>query len=82
MRSVKYFIAAGTISLLSTAAFAADMPIMPPPAYTPPPPQEFSGWYLRGDIGMTNQQIKSLNNPDPNAVLFTPVGMGFDSGVL
>ena len=82
MRRVHSFIAAGTISLLSTAAFAADMPIMPPPAYTPPPPQEFSGWYLRGDIGMTNQSIKSLNNPDPNAVLFTQTGVGFDSSPL
>ena len=82
MRRVHSFIAAGTISLLSTAAFAADMPIMPPPAYAPPAPQEFSGWYLRGDIGMTNQSIKSLNNPDPNAALFTPVGIGFDSSPL
>jgi opacity protein-like surface antigen len=82
MRSVHSFIAGGAISLLSTAAFAADMPIMPPPAYAPPPPQEFSGWYLRSDVGMTNQSIKSLNNPDPNAVLFTQTGVGFDSSPL
>jgi opacity protein-like surface antigen len=75
-------IAAGGLSLLSTAAFAADMPIMPPPAYAPPPPQEFSGWYLRGDVGMTNQSIKSLNNPDPNNALFTQTGVGFDSSPL
>ena len=25
-------------------------------------PVEASGWYLRGDIGMTNQQVKSLDN--------------------
>ena len=67
---------------MSTAAFAADMPIMPPPAYAPPPPQEFSGWYLRGDVGMTNQSIKSLNNPDPANVLFTQTGVGFDSSPL
>ncbi|HWX63814.1 outer membrane protein [Bradyrhizobium sp.] len=75
-------IAAGGLSLLSTAAFAADMPIMPAPAYAPPPPQEFSGWYLRGDVGMTNQSIKSLNNPDPANVLFTQTGVGFDSSPL
>jgi len=74
--------AAGGLSLLSTAAFAADMPIMPPPAYAPPPPQEFSGWYLRGDVGMTNQSIKSLNNPDPANALFTQTGVGFDSSPL
>jgi opacity protein-like surface antigen len=83
MRSVKSLIAAGAATLLSTAAFAADMAIAPPPAmYAPPPAADFGGWYLRGDIGMTNQRMKSLNNPDPNAVLFTPVGMGFDSGML
>jgi opacity protein-like surface antigen len=63
-------------------AFAADMAIAPPPMYAPPPVQEFGGWYLRGDIGMTNQSLKSLNNPDPNATLFAPVGMGFDSSML
>ena len=83
MRSVKFLIAAGAATLMSTAAFAADMPIAPPPMmYAPPPAADFGGWYLRGDIGMTNQRIKSLDNPDPNAVLFTSVGMGFDSATL
>ena len=82
MRSVKFFVAAGAASLLSSMAFAADLAIAPPPMSYAPPPADFGGWYLRGDIGMTNQQMKSLNNPDPNAVLFTPVGMGFDSGML
>lgn len=84
MRSVKFLMAAGAASLLlSSTAFAADMAIAPPPAYyPPPPPQEFGGWYLRGDIGMTNQRLKSLNNPDPNAGLFTQTGMGFDSSTL
>jgi opacity protein-like surface antigen len=82
MRSVKSLIAAGAVSLLSSGAFAADLPIAAPPMYAPPPPAEFGGWYLRGDIGMTNQQMKSLNNPDPNAALFTSVGMGFDSSTL
>jgi opacity protein-like surface antigen len=82
MRSVKFLVAAGAASLLSSMAFAADMAIAPPPMYSPPPPADFGGWYLRGDIGMTNQQMKSLNNPDPNAALFTQVGMGFDSSTL
>jgi len=60
------------------------MPIAAPPAYyPPPPPQEFGGWYLRGDIGMTNQRLKSLDNADPLVVTTLPAqGMGFDSGVL
>ena len=60
MRSVKFLIAAGAVTL-STAAFAADLPIAAPPMYAPPPPADFGGWYLRGDIGMTNQSMKSLD---------------------
>ena len=62
MRSVKSLIAAGAASLLSTAAFAADMAIAPPPPmYAPPPAQEFGGWYLRGDIGFSNQKVSDLH---------------------
>jgi opacity protein-like surface antigen len=83
MRSVRFLIAAGAASLMSSAAFAADMPIMPPPppVYAPPP-VDFGGWYLRGDIGMTNQSLKSLTNTDPNSAAFTSTGMGFDSSML
>lgn len=64
MRSVKFLLAAGAASLLSsTAVFAADMPIAPPPAYAPPPIEDFGGWYLRGDIGMTNQRYSDLSDP-------------------
>ena len=88
MRSVKSLIAAGAASLMSTAVFAADMPIMPPPqmAYAPPPvQQDFGGWYLRGDIGMTNTQAKlhvnAYDTLPANAVL-NQYGHGFDSGML
>ncbi|RJF66583.1 porin family protein [Rhodopseudomonas palustris] len=46
--------------MMCSAAFAADMPIAPPPAYAPPPVEDFGGWYLRGDIGFSNQQVKDL----------------------
>src|ERR1700722_15370723 len=52
---------AAAAGLAVTAANAADL--LPPPP--PPPPVAvvaFSGWYLRGDIGMTNQQTTSLTN--------------------
>jgi opacity protein-like surface antigen len=65
MRSVKSLVAAGAASLFSTLAFAADMPsIMPPPpmSYAPPPIEDFGGWYLRGDIGFSNQSVSRLNN--------------------
>ena len=61
MRSVKSFIAAGAATLLSQVAFAADMAIAPPP-YAPPVVEDFGGWYLRGDIGFSNQRVDRLNN--------------------
>jgi opacity protein-like surface antigen len=62
MRSVKVLIAAGAASLLSQAAFGADLAIAPPPYYAPPPVQDFGGWYLRGDVGMTNSTAKLYDN--------------------
>ena len=82
MRSVKSLLAAGAATILSTAAFAADMPIAPPPMYAPPPPAEFSGWYLRGDIGFSNQSVKSVRST--NDALYTGLltdsqSTGFDA---
>ena len=83
MRSVKFMLAAGAASLLTTTAFAADMPIAPPPAYAPPPVEDFGGWYLRGDIGFSNQQVKNIRNG--NSALY-PAGQAlnestsFDTG--
>ena len=88
MRSVKSLVAAAAASMLSTVAFAADMPsIMPPPpmAYAPPPVQDFGGWYLRGDIGMTNTQAKlhtNLYDTLPANTAFNQYGHGFDGGML
>jgi len=83
MRSVKFFVAVAAVSLLSTAAFAADMPIAAPPMYAPPPPAEFGGWYLRGDIGFSNQRVQEVRNG--NEALYTPLlslnqQTGFDTG--
>lgn len=62
---------------------AADYPQPPPPVYMPPPVEEFaSGWYLRGDIGVTNQQIKDLTNVQDVNNSVTNVGLGFDSSAL
>jgi opacity protein-like surface antigen len=60
MSSFKIFaMASAAAGLAITAANAADLPLAPVPI---PVVQEFSGWYLRGDIGMTNQQTNSLTN--------------------
>ena len=83
MRSVKFLVAAGAVTLMSSAAFAADMPIAPPPmSYAPPPVEDFGGWYLRGDIGMTNQRSDNLVLTTANPAGFANAGMGWDSSTL
>ena len=62
MRSFKIFaLAAAASAVLATGhARAADMP----PLLAPPPMiEEYGGWYLRGDIGMSNQRLKRLEHP-------------------
>jgi opacity protein-like surface antigen len=85
MRSVKYLVAAGAASLLSSAAFAADMPSImpaPPQQYYAPPPQDFGGWYLRGDIGVTNTsgQLFSDSYNQPSTLSVQHLGQGFTGG--
>jgi opacity protein-like surface antigen len=58
MVSVKVVAFAGAAALLTTAASAADLPDYAPEA----PMYEAAGWYLRGDIGMSNQRVDSLFN--------------------
>ncbi len=86
MRSVKFILAAGAASLMSTAVFAADMPIAPPPAmYAPPPVEDFGGWYLRGDIGMTNTSgnlhYRDMDTFAANNTQLLRGGAGFSSGM-
>jgi opacity protein-like surface antigen len=56
---------AGLAPLAFSVAHAADypQPMPPPPVYVAPPVEEFgSSWYLRGDIGFSNQQVDSIWN--------------------
>jgi opacity protein-like surface antigen len=55
--NIKRLTIAAVFALASTATNAADLsvPIMPQPV-------EVSGWYLRGDIGFSNQNVGSLFN--------------------
>jgi opacity protein-like surface antigen len=75
-------VAAGAASLLSSMAFAADMAIAPPPMYAQPPVEDFGGWYLRGDIGMTNQSVKTLDSQVAQTYPTGTQGLGFDSATL
>ncbi|MDJ1158234.1 acyloxyacyl hydrolase [Chelatococcus sp. SYSU_G07232] len=48
---------------VSTTAIAADMPIyVPDPAPVAAPVEIGGGWYLRGDIGVSNQRVDKLYN--------------------
>jgi opacity protein-like surface antigen len=61
---------------------------VPPHCMAPPPPppvyvEEFGGWYIRGDIGMTNQAVHQLDN----ALYSTATGLriidkNFEAGML
>jgi opacity protein-like surface antigen len=73
MRSVKSLIAAVAATLFSSAAFAADLPIAAPPMYAPPPPADFGGWYLRGDVGFSNQSVNRV--VDTNAAAYNNVAV-------
>jgi opacity protein-like surface antigen len=87
MSSFKTLVVAGAAAgLTAAAAQAADLAPIPPPIQPVPIIQEFSGWYLRGNIGMTNQNVKSLKlEPLPaafaNDIITTPF-LGFDSSPL
>src|ERR1700674_1180232 len=80
MRSVKSLIVAGAATLLSSMAFAADMPsIMSAPMYAPAPVEDFGGWYLRGDIGFSNQSVKKLDWFSYPTLLSLNQNTGFDT---
>jgi len=89
MVSLKVASVAGVVALFATVAqtpvHAADMPGLPP--IYPPPVEEYaaaSGWYLRGDIGMTNQRFKNLHQRlyDVPGTTVEPVGFGWDSSTF
>ena len=83
MRSVKLMMLAGAAMLSVSTAHAADLPLMPPAA--PASFDDFGGWYLRGDIGMTNQRVGSLFNVlynDPGIASVNNVYREFDSSPL
>jgi opacity protein-like surface antigen len=90
MVSVKVASVAGALALFATVAQvpvaqAADMPGLPP--IYPPQIEEYApagGWYLRGDIGMTNQRFKNLHQRlyDVPGTTVEAVGMGWDSSTF
>jgi opacity protein-like surface antigen len=62
-------------------------PPPPPHCMTPPPPpayvEEFGGWYIRGDIGMTNQAVAALDNAlYANTTGLRIIDKNFEAGML
>lgn len=93
MSSVKQRLLTGiaVAAMCGSHAYAADYPSPPPQQQViyqqvpvPVPVQDFSGWYLRGDIGMTNQKLKEIHNPQMDtAASFAWLDEGgFDSAPL
>ena len=70
MVSVKSFLAAAAVAVISTAAWAADMPMPPPPQA--PPCCQTGGWYLRGDIGIGVQTFSEFNFTQTNSAFVWP----------
>jgi opacity protein-like surface antigen len=79
MQSLRNFALAGTVALafVPAAALGADMPA---PAFRAPV-EDFGGWYLRGDIGITNQSVRRLDSPAFTPAVFV-LEKGFDSASL
>ena len=91
MGSFKNYALAGILALAaSTTAHAADLLPPPPPAPHAPVVEVGGGWYLRGDIGITNQDVDGLSYvPQAEAVsrglgddTFETIHMDFDSSPL
>ena len=84
MGSVKVKLLAAAAAVVSTAAGAADLAPLPPPIYKAPVVEEFGGWYLRGDIGFSNQRIKNIEFiPGPGLPPLNSqqtLSAGFDTG--
>lgn len=91
--------AIAAVAFTSGAALSADYPcrpqypggplpphcVTPPPPPPPPPPviEEFGGWYIRGDIGMTNQGVGELFNANyPSTANLVVRDKNFESGML
>jgi opacity protein-like surface antigen len=87
MGSVRCSLVAAAAGLISTGAMAADLPVIMPAH--PPILEEFGGgWYLRGDLGFSNQQVSSVTNPggnpaiNPVIISVVPNGLGFDAAPI
>src|SRR5262245_54866505 len=81
MGKVKSFVLAGAAAfVMIPGAFAADLgPVAPPPMLpVQPPVEEFSGWYLRGDVGVGSQSFSDFEHTQTNATFVWPASWRID----
>jgi opacity protein-like surface antigen len=64
------FLVSGAVIGMTTLARAADL--LPPPPPMEPAPLEYSGWYLRGDVGVGVQTGNINLNLSPNPLIGLP----------
>jgi len=80
MSSVRVLAVAGAAMWLTLpAAQAADLPPVAPPPMVYQPVEDFGGWYLRGDIGMSNQDVDHLDNVLYAGNTIQQIGYGFEA---
>ena len=75
MGSLKSFVLAGAAALaIIPGAFAADLGPLAPPMLPPVQAsvEEFSGWYLRGDVGVGRQTFSDFAHTQTNATFVWP----------
>lgn len=81
MGRIALLLAAALVAGATASAQAADLlpPPLPPP---PPPPPDFSGWYLRGDVGVAVNQIGGMRSTftDPTVVVPAPMFNAYSIG--
>jgi opacity protein-like surface antigen len=80
MGSVKKLVLAGAAAfVMIPGAFAADLgPAMQPLPPVQAPVQEFSGWYLRGDVGVGSQSFSDFAFTQTNQAFIWPASWRID----
>jgi opacity protein-like surface antigen len=72
MSSVRILALAGAAAAMSTVAMAADFPPALPPAQPVVQAASESGWYLRGDVGVSVQRFQDFEHFQTNAAFVWP----------
>jgi opacity protein-like surface antigen len=72
MSGVRILALAGAAAAMSTVAFAADFPPSLPPAQPYQAAVSESGWYLRGDVGVSSQRFQTFDHFQTNPAFVWP----------